>query len=421
MGNQVIVLDFGGHNTQIVARMVREDNVYSMVLPGDVTEDEIACALGGSAVPGAILFVEGPGETRREIPSALPALRLGCPVMRVSADGEINREDLRRFLFDAASLEPSWNMKRFVENTVSATKARVGSSHVLSAVSGGVDSTIATVLVGRAIGKNLHCIMVDHGLLRKDEASNVTQALAGLGIEVQVVQAAGLFYDRLKGVTDPEEKRRVIGNGFIEVFQEEAQKLGPVKYMVQGTIYPDVLESGSRMRPVIKSHHNVGALPENMNLKLLEPLRELFKDEVREAGRALGLPAEFVDRHPFPGPGLAVRVLGEVTPDKVARVRQAQDILDQEIRRAGWYDKVWQCFCVLPGVHTVGTTGTSRTYGHLMAIRAVCSEDAMTAGWARLPYDLLDRVSDRITEEVPGVNRVVFDISSKPPSTIEWE
>lgn len=421
MGNQVIVLDFGGHNTQIVARMVREENAYSLVLPGDATEDEISCALGRSAVPGAILLVEGPGEIRREILSALPALRLGCPVMRVSADDEINREDLRHFLCDVASLDLSWNMRRFVEDAISAIRAGVGSSHVLSAVSGGVDSTIATVLVARAIGKNLHCVMVDHGLLRKDEASDVSQALAGLGIEVQVVQAADLFFDRLKGVTDPEEKRRVIGNAFIEVFQEEAQKLGPVEYMVQGTIYPDVLESGSRMRPVIKSHHNVGALPENMNVKLLEPLRELFKDEVREAGRVLGLPAELVDRHPFPGPGLAVRVLGEVTRDKVARVRQAQAILDEEIRRAGWYDKVWQCFCVLPGVRTVGMTGGSRTYGHLMAIRAVCSEDAMTAGWARLPYDLLNRVADRITREIPGVNRVVFDITSKPPSTIEWE
>jgi GMP synthase (glutamine-hydrolysing) len=245
--------------------------------------------------------------------------------------------------------------------------------------------------------------------------------MARLGVPVKLVNAQDRFLEKLQGVTDPERKRKIIGEEFIRVFEEEAERLGNVEYILQGTIYPDVIESGSRTRQVIKSHHNVGGLPERMNLKLLEPIRELFKDEVRLLGKELGLSDEFVGRHPFPGPGLAVRVLGEVTREKLEAVRKAQAVLDDEIRRAGWYDKLWQCFSVLPNVRTVGVMGGRRTYGHVVAIRAVHSEDAMTADWAKLPYEVLERVSARIVNEVKDVTRVVLDITSKPPSTIEWE
>jgi GMP synthase (glutamine-hydrolysing) len=271
------------------------------------------------------------------------------------------------------------------------------------------------------VGDRLHPILVDHGLMRQDEAPYVVSALARLGIKVKLINAEDRFLGRLAGVTDPEKKRKIIGEEFIKVFEEEAKKCGSAGWFVQGTIYPDVIESGSRLRAVIKSHHNVGGLPERMDLKLLEPIRELFKDEVRLVGKGLGLAPEFTGRHPFPGPGLAVRILGEVTREKCDVVRKAQAILDEEICRAGWYDKLWQCFCVLPDVRTVGVQGDARTYGHLIAIRAVRSEDAMTADWARLPYELLESVSARIVNEVHEVNRVALDITSKPPSTIEWE
>ncbi len=331
------------------------------------------------------------------------------------------QEVLRNFLFKVAGLKPDWTMEAFIEKTVRHIRETVGNGHVIAGVSGGVDSTIAVVLVHRAVGDRLHPILVDHGLMRQDEASYVVSALARLGINVNLVNAQDRFLGRLAGVTDPERKRKIIGEEFVSVFEEEARKVGGAEWFVQGTIYPDVIESGSRLRAVIKSHHNVGGLPERMNLRLLEPLRELFKDEVRLVGKELGLSHEFTGRHPFPGPGLAVRILGEVTFEKCEIVRKAQAVLDEEIRNAGWYDKLWQCFTVLPDVRTVGVQGDTRTYGHLIAIRAVHSEDAMTADWARLPYEVLERVSARIVNEVPDVNRVALDITSKPPSTIEWE
>lgn len=328
---------------------------------------------------------------------------------------------LANFLFEVSGLKPDWTMERFVERAVTDIRERVGDAHVVAGVSGGVDSTVAAVLVHRAIGDQLHPILVDHGLMRQDEARYVVEAMGRLGVRVNLVNAQDRFLDKLKGVTDPERKRKIIGEEFIRVFEEEAQRLGSVEYILQGTIYPDVIESGSRMRRVIKTHHNVGGLPERMKLKLLEPVRELFKDEVRLVGKEMGLSHEFIGRHPFPGPGLGVRVLGEVNREKLEAVRKAQAVLDDEIRRSGWYDKLWQCFCVLPDVRTVGVMGDERTYGHLIGIRAVHSEDAMTADWARLPYDVLERVSARIVNEVRDVNRVVLDITSKPPSTIEWE
>jgi len=333
----------------------------------------------------------------------------------------LGRDLLANFLFKVAGLEADWTMERFVERSIREIRERVGDAHVVAGVSGGVDSTVCAVLVHRAIGDRLHPILVDHGLMRQDEAAYVVEALGRLGVKVQLVNAQERFLGRLEGVLDPERKRKIIGEEFIRVFEEEARKLGGVEFILQGTIYPDVIESGTRTRNVIKSHHNVGGLPERMDLKLLEPIRELFKDEVRLLGKELGLSDEFVGRHPFPGPGLAVRVLGEVTREKLDIVRKAQAILDEEIRRAGWYDRLWQCFCVLPGVRTVGVMGDKRTYGHVIAIRAVHSEDAMTADWARLPYDVLERVSTRIVNEVHDVTRVVLDITSKPPSTIEWE
>ncbi|HKV40364.1 MAG TPA: glutamine-hydrolyzing GMP synthase, partial [Blastocatellia bacterium] len=289
--------------------------------------------------------------------------------------------------------------------------------------SGGVDSSVAAALVARAIGRRQTCIFVDTGLLRKREHEEVLEAYREMDLNVVGVAAGERFLTRLAGVTDPERKRKIIGNEFIEVFQEEARKLGQVDFLVQGTLYPDVIESVSVKGPsaVIKSHHNVGGLPEKMHLKLIEPLRELFKDEVRGVGRELGLPEDIVNRQPFPGPGLAVRVLGEVTPDRVALLQDADWILIEEIRAAGLYDKIWQTFAVLLPVSTVGVMGDGRTYENAIAIRAVESVDGMTADWARIPYDVLQKISSRIVSEVRGVNRVVYDISSKPPSTIEWE
>jgi GMP synthase (glutamine-hydrolysing) len=285
-----------------------------------------------------------------------------------------------------------------------------------------VDSSVAAALVHKAIGRQLECIFVDHGLMRLNEARQVLDSYEGLGLSVRHVDASELFLGRLAGVTDPEEKRKIIGELFIKIFDEEAAKIGSVDWLLQGTIYPDVIESGSKKgSAVIKSHHNVGGLPDQMKLKLLEPLRDLFKDEVREIGRLLGVPDAIVDRHPFPGPGLAIRCLGEITRDRLDTLRAADAVFKEELVRAGLYGKIWQSFCVLLPVRTVGVMGDGRTYSEVLALRAVDSADAMTANWARLPSDLLDLVSKRICNEVRGINRVVLDITSKPPATIEWE
>jgi GMP synthase (glutamine-hydrolysing) len=314
-------------------------------------------------------------------------------------------------------------MASFIETTVEEIRRRVGEGHAVCGLSGGVDSSVAAALVARAIGDRQTCIFVDTGLLRKNEFEEVLEAYRRIGLRVVGVAAGERFLTKLAGVADPERKRKIIGNEFIEVFQEEARRLGEAEFLVQGTLYPDVIESVSVKGPsaVIKSHHNVGGLPEKMHLKLIEPLRELFKDEVRRVGRELGLPEEIISRHPFPGPGLAVRILGEVTADRVALLQEADKIVIEELRRADLYDKVWQAFAVLLPVSTVGVMGDNRTYENAIAIRAVESLDGMTADWARLEWDALQRMSSRIVSEVRGVNRVVYDISSKPPSTIEWE
>jgi len=331
---------------------------------------------------------------------------------------------LRNFVHRIAGCTGDWTMEAFVDEATARVREQVGGGRVVCGQSGGVDSTVAAALVHRAIGDQLTCIFVDHGLLRQGEREEVETAFRdALGIPLVTVDASERFLRGLKGVTDPEKKRRIIGHLFIEVFEEEAQRLGEVDFLVQGTLYPDVIESVSVRGPsaTIKTHHNVGGLPERMRLELVEPLRELFKDEAREAGRTLGLPESTVNRHPFPGPGLAIRVIGEVTAERLAILRRADAILIEEIRRAGLYDEIWQAFAVYLPLRSVGVMGDERTYEDAVALRCVTSVDAMTADWARMPHDVLALVSSRITNEVKGVNRVVYDVSSKPPATIEWE
>ena len=334
------------------------------------------------------------------------------------------REVLANFLFRICGCQPLWTMHSFVESEITRLRERIGAERVITALSGGIDSSVVAVLLQRAVGGQLTCIFVDNGLLRKGEGEQVRRLFRErLGLDLHYVDAAGEFLDALRGVTDPEEKRRRIGNRFIEVFEREGKRIGRVRFLAQGTLYPDVIESVSFKGPsaTIKTHHNVGGLPERMHLELVEPLRELFKDEVREVGRELDLPPELVGRQPFPGPGLAVRILGEVSPEALAILREADAIVEEEMRASEWYERVWQSFAVLLPVRTVGVMGDERTYERVCALRVVDSLDAMTADWTRLPHALLARISNRIINEVKGINRVVYDISSKPPSTIEWE
>jgi len=333
------------------------------------------------------------------------------------------KEILDNFLFKVCELKGAWTTEAFIESSVRAIREQVGDNKVLLAVSGGVDSTVAAMLLNRAIGDKLHAVFVNNGLLRKNEFEDVTAMLRRLEINLNPVDASDLFLDRLAGVTDPERKRKVIGPTFIDVFEAEAEKIGDVEFLGQGTLYPDVIESVSFKGPsvTIKSHHNVGGLKERMKLKLVEPLRELFKDEVRDLGRKLGLPEEFIRRHPFPGPGLAVRILGDVTKERCDLLREVDAIYLEELHRNGIYDDIWQAFAVLLPVKAVGVMGDERTYENVVALRAVTSVDAMTADWARIDYDILAHISNRIIRNVRGVNRVTYDISSKPPATIEWE
>jgi GMP synthase (glutamine-hydrolysing) len=333
-------------------------------------------------------------------------------------------EMLKNFLYGVADAPPTWTAAAVIEEQVERIRAQVGSERVLCALSGGVDSAVAALLVHKAVGDQLVCVFVDHGLLRKDEAAQVVETFEGhFHVPLVHVEAQARFLARLEGVADPEEKRKAVGEEFIRVFEGESNRLGKVNYLVQGTLYSDVIESGGdeAVAAKIKSHHNVGGLPEEMEMELVEPLRLLFKDEVRRVGEELGLPERMVWRHPFPGPGLAIRVIGDVTRERLEILREADAILQEEVRRAGLYRELWQSFAVLPAIRSVGVQGDERTYGYPVVIRAVTSDDAMTADWARLPYDLLETISSRIVNEVPAVNRVVLDITSKPPSTIEWE
>ncbi|MDZ7268695.1 MAG: glutamine-hydrolyzing GMP synthase [candidate division KSB1 bacterium] len=508
----ILILDFGSQYTQLIARRIREQNVYSEIKPCTLSVAEIR-----ALQPRGIILSGGPNSVyEKGAPSCSPEIfALGIPLLGVcygqqllahhlggrvqpaqqreygfatlqrvaenallqgvppdsqvwmshgdsvvelppgfvtlgrtensayAAFGDPARrlyglqfhpevahtaagvDILRNFVFAVCGCTPDWNPASFVESTVAAIRAQVGREQVLCALSGGVDSAVAAALVHRAIGPQLHCVFVDHGLLRWQEAEEVSAVFARqFGPAFRKVEAAEIFLRCLRGVTDPEQKRKIIGEQFIRVFEAEARQLAGIRFLVQGTLYPDVIESVSPTgapSATIKSHHNVGGLPGDLQLELVEPLRELFKDEVRRVGALLGLDPALLNRHPFPGPGLAVRILGEVTPERLALLRQADHIFISELKQQGWYDRVWQAFAVLLPVHSVGVMGDNRTYEMTIALRAVTSTDGMTADWARLPHDLLMTVSSRITNAVRGINRVVYDISAKPPSTIEWE
>jgi GMP synthase (glutamine-hydrolysing) len=514
----IVILDFGSQYTQLIARRIREFNVFSVVLPCTASLEKIA-----ALKPKGIVLSGGPCSVYdADAPAADPAaLAMGVPVLGIcyglqfithhlggkvvpagareyghaevtvvaetplfaglpqsmnvwmshgdhaetlpegfrltaeTSNAVAGIEDAKRriwavqfhpevahtkqgmqllknFVIGICGAEADWTPEHFIQSTIERVRAQVGEGHAICGLSGGVDSSVAAVLVAKAIGDRLTCIFVNNGVLRKDEFAKVqTTMREQLGLNVVAVDASERFLTKLAGVTDPETKRKVIGNEFIAVFDDEAKKIleaeksagEEVAWLVQGTLYPDVIESSSVHGPshTIKSHHNVGGLPADMKLKLIEPLRDLFKDEVRRIGRDLGMPEEIIERQPFPGPGLAVRILGEVTAERVAMLQEADQIVVDEIKRAGLYRKVWQSFAVLLPVKTVGVMGDQRTYANTCAVRAVESEDGMTADWAPLPYEVLRTISSRIVSEVRGINRVVYDITSKPPGTIEWE
>jgi GMP synthase (glutamine-hydrolysing) len=512
----IVVLDFGSQYTQLIARRIRELNVFSVVLPCTAPVSEVEnyhpvgiilsggpssvydadappadkrvveldlpvlgiCyglqfmvhALGGKVVPGAKreyghaevsishsgsrLFQGLPptmnvwmshGDEAKQLPEGF-RLTAESPnaIAGIENDSKnyfavqfhpevhhtkLGKEVLKNFVFGICKAQPNWTPQRFIDEAVANIKQTIGpTGRAICALSGGVDSSVAATLVSRAIGGRLTCVFVNNGVLRKDEFGKVQENLRNkLGLNVDAVDATDRFLSKLAGVSEPERKRKIIGNEFIEVFDAEAHRIetlhGHVDWLVQGTLYPDVIESVSVRGPsqTIKSHHNVGGLPEKMKLKLIEPLKDLFKDEVRRIGRDLGMPAEMLQRQPFPGPGLAVRILGEVTPERIALLQQADDIVVNEIKRAGLYEKIWQSFAVLLPVMSVGVMGDQRTYAYTCAIRAVHSEDGMTADITELPWEVIKGISNRIVNEVRGINRVVYDITSKPPGTIEWE
>ncbi len=508
---KILILDFGSQVTQLIARRVREQSVYSEIHPYNISIDKIR-----EYSPKGIILSGGPSSVYdTDAPHSDPAIYdLGIPILGIcygmqlmthQLGGKVERSEKREygrammdlddvqdlfsgfdgraevwmshgdridampdgfqriahtehcpvaamkdaargfygvqfhpevvhtprgaemlgnFLFTVCECRPVWTMASFIETEVEDIRRKVGDGRVICGLSGGVDSSVVAVLIHRAIGDQLTCVFVNNGLLRKGEAEKVVNLFSKhFKINLKYVDATDRFLDKLNGVIDPEQKRKIIGNEFIFLFEEEAKKLGKVDYLAQGTLYPDVIESVSIKGPsaVIKSHHNVGGLPEKMNLKLLEPVRELFKDEVRLLGRELGMPDEVIHRQPFPGPGLAIRCIGEVTAERLEILREADAVVLDEIRKAGLYRDIWQSFAVLLPVRTVGVMGDARTYDYTIALRAVNSLDGMTADWVKLPYELLGSISSRIINEVKGVNRVVYDISQKPPSTIEWE
>ena len=506
----VLVVDFGAQYAQLIARRVREAQVYSEIVSHRITADEVQrrqpAAIILSGGPKSVHVDGAPSLDARIYELGIPILGIcyGCQLIAQQLGGSVARGDkgeygratltrqgessllsdaaasfdvwmshfdavstapagfrvtgatadapmavlendskkiwavqfhpevvhtehgqqlLRHFLHDLAGITPNWTMSSVADLQIAAVRAQVGDERAICGLSGGVDSAVAAALVHRAIGANLTCVYVDTGLMRKNESDQVVETFKrNLGIELVHVDAADEFFDKLQGVTDPEQKRKVIGETFVRIFERYTGGIKDAKFLVQGTLYPDVIESGGREgSAVIKSHHNVGGLPDDMTLQLCEPLRELFKDEVRSLGTALGLPDEIVWRQPFPGPGLGVRIIGEVTPEKVSILQEADAIVREEIQRAGLEREIWQAFAVLADIRSVGVMGDERTYARPIIIRAVTSDDAMTADWARVPYDVLATMSSRIVNEVDGVNRVAYDITSKPPGTIEWE
>jgi len=430
-GMQLMALDMGGRVESVQIREYGRSDLRVKDQSGlfaGTPDEQKAWTSHGDAV---LAVPEGFGVTA-ETPS-VPIIAFENPDLHGGRFGvqfhpevrhtEYGMEVLKNFLFEACDCKPDWTPVNIITDSVEKIREQVGDAKVICGLSGGVDSSTAAMLVHRAIGENLTCVFVDHGLLRQNEAEQVVETF-GENSEVPLVHvdSSGRFLDKLANVTDPEAKRKIIGEEFIRTFEEEAGKLAEdAKFLVQGTLYSDVIESGPRDAARIKSHHNVGGLPEVMDLDLVEPLRSLFKDEVRVVAAELGMPERMVWRQPFPGPGLAIRVIGDVTAERLEILRRADFVLQDEIRSAGLYRELWQSFAVLPAIHSVGVMGDARTYAYPVVIRAVTSDDAMTADWARLPYDLLERISNRIINEVPGVNRVALDITSKPPGTIEWE
>lgn len=434
---RILVLDFGSEYTQLIARKVRQAGVYCEVHPFDMDE----AALRAFAPRGVILsndpaaepLVDNPQPVAALYGLAVPVLSVGytpdnlpAEVQRAAAyDDAVTPDLVRQFVVQDCACSAQWTPTNIIEDAIAKVRAQVGDRQVLLGLSGGVDSSVVAALLHRAIGDQLTCVFVDHGLMRLHEGDQVMRMFAeNMGVKVIRVDAEQRFLDLLKGVNDPEEKRKIIGRTFIEVFDEEAAKLEGIDFLAQGTIYPDIIESVAIKHGkarVIKSHHNVGGLPEDMKFELVEPLKELFKDEVRKLGVELGLPAAMVYRHPFPGPGLGVRIIGEIKKEYADLLRQADHIFIEELRAAGWYDKTSQAFAIFVPVKSVGVVNDERRYAWVVSLRAVETIDFMTARWAHLPYELIEKVSTRIITELEGISRVVYDVSSKPPATIEWE